>query len=108
MSTQPSRMTSFWAADRDTGAPCSFEVINPAYVEWLEKELANYSASKPAPSLTRGEAATLDRALRMYAAAYQAMVGNEPDPRHKADLKNYITRADELISKLRVAFGRPA
>lgn len=58
--------------------------------------------------LTRGEAATLDRALRMYAAAYQEMKGNERDPRHKADLQNYIDRADELLKRLRAATGRPA
>lgn len=42
----PPRMTSFWAADRDTGAPCSFEVINPAYVEYLEREVEALRAFK--------------------------------------------------------------
>ena len=36
----PSKFTTFHGADRDTGAPCVFEEINPAYVEYLEKQLA--------------------------------------------------------------------
>ena len=36
----PAKFTTFHAADRDTGAPCVFEEINPAYVEYLEKQLA--------------------------------------------------------------------
>lgn len=35
----PARMTHFHGADRDTGGSCVYDVINPAYVEWLEEQL---------------------------------------------------------------------
>lgn len=57
--------------------------------------------------LTRGELATLDRALRMYAASYQEMAGREKDPAQKADLRAYIEAADALLLKLRRAQGLP-
>ena len=50
---------------------------------------------------TSGEVATLERALRMYAAKYQEMAGREMNPGLKKDLLEYITRADELIVRLR-------
>ena len=52
-------------------------------------------------ALTRGEVATLDHALKFYAAKYQEMVGREKHPADKRDLQNYIDRADDLLRRLR-------
>lgn len=38
----PERMTHFHGADRDTGASTVFHVVNVAYVEWLEQQLAAF------------------------------------------------------------------
>lgn len=52
-------------------------------------------------TLTRGEIATLDRALRMYAAKYQELVGKERDLGQKENLRGYVAAADRLGAKLR-------
>lgn len=51
--------------------------------------------------LTRGEQATLARALQVYAAKYQEMAGRERDRGFKQDLLNYVARADEMIARVR-------
>mgnify|MGYP001610312179 CR=1 FL=1 len=51
--------------------------------------------------LTRGEQATLARALQVYAAKYQELVGRERDQGFKQDLRNYVARADELLRRVR-------
>ena len=61
----------------------------------------------PISLLTPGERAVLDRALRVYAATYQELVGREKDPVQKQDLRNYITAADHVLKKLRQASGLP-
>lgn len=47
-----------------------------------------------------GERAVLLRALRMYTAQYQQMVGAEHDPKHKEDLRSYIRAADAVAERL--------
>ena len=53
------------------------------------------------PGLTRGEQATLDRALRMYASFYQDLAGRERNATDKADLLAYVGAADALIRRVR-------
>lgn len=62
----------------------------------------------PFDALSPGERAVLDRALRVYASHYQVLVGNEKDPRHKADLRNYVEAADRVLKKIRQFAGLPA
>lgn len=50
--------------------------------------------------LTTGERAVLVRALRIYAAKYQELVGRERDPAQKADLRTYVVAADRLLARL--------
>ena len=58
--------------------------------------------------LTRGEQATLDRALRMYAAFYQDLAGREKNPVDKADLLAYVAAAGTLGRRIRPDLAHPA
>lgn len=56
---------------------------------------------------TRGERATLDRALRFYAAHYQQLASKEPHAGSKRDLLNYVEAAGRLLDRLRAVDGLP-
>lgn len=61
MNDKPERFTHFHGADRDTGAATVFEVINPAYVEWLEARVKSLEAFK----------ASVDEALNTGDGSYR-------------------------------------
>lgn len=55
--------------------------------------------------LTNGEAALIDRALRLYAAHHQQQITVEMHEVNRADLKSKVAAADRVLVKLRAARG---
>lgn len=58
-------------------------------------------------ALRRGEVAVLLRALRMYMAEYQRMVGEERDPSYKEDLRQHIRAAGAVFAKMHPSGRHP-
>lgn len=82
--------------------------VTARHQEWLDAlaSLLPVSGDTKAYLLRNGERAVILRALRMYMAQYQRIVGEERDPKHKEDLRGYIRAAEEVFDKLQPGEGQ--